>query len=115
MVCKVVHLGFKVRIDLLRLEENSISGSATRRATLTPKLLEQVHCAQGVELGDVMLNAPKKLGVVTLSSTETEIVSTGERLPKWTWPRYSRMTQGEQPREGMGAQEGDYPLCKEWF
>lgn len=32
-----------------------------------------------------MLNVSKKLGLVTNSSTETEIVSTGERMPKCTW------------------------------
>ena len=31
-----------------------------------------------------LLNIAKKLGLVTVSSTETEIVSTGERMPKCT-------------------------------
>ena len=33
----------------------------------------------------VMINLSKKLGIVTTSSIETEMVSTGERLPKCTW------------------------------
>ena len=41
-----------------------------------------------------MINISKKLGVATTSSTETEIVSTGERLPKCTWFRYFRIAQG---------------------
>jgi hypothetical protein len=32
-----------------------------------------------------MINISKKIGLVTNSSTETEIVSTGERMPKCTW------------------------------
>ena len=38
-----------------------------------------------------MINVSKKLGLNTLSSTETEIVSTGERLPKCVWFRYFRI------------------------
>ena len=43
----------------------------------------------------VMISVLKKLGLVTNSSTETEIVSTGERMPKCTWFRYFRTEQGE--------------------
>ena len=35
-----------------------------------------------------MMSVSKKLGLVTISSTETEIVSTGKRFPKCTWFRY---------------------------
>ena len=41
-----------------------------------------------------MLNVAKKLGMVTISSTETEVVSTGVRLTKCTWFRYMRLAQG---------------------
>lgn len=40
-----------------------------------------------------MISVSKKLGIKTLSSTETEIVATGERLPKCTWFRYFRLAQ----------------------
>ena len=43
-----------------------------------------------------MLNVAKKLGMVTISSTESEVVSTGERLPKCTWFRYMCLAQGEE-------------------
>ena len=42
-----------------------------------------------------MINVSKKVGLVTNSSTETEIVCTGERMPKCTWFRYFRIAQGE--------------------
>jgi hypothetical protein len=42
-----------------------------------------------------MLNISKKLGLVTNSSTETEIVLMGERMHKCTWFRYFRIEQGE--------------------
>ena len=32
-----------------------------------------------------MVKVSKKLGIVTNSSTETELVSTGEYIPKCTW------------------------------
>ena len=35
-----------------------------------------------------LINVARKLGLVTISSTETEVVSTGERMPKCTWFRY---------------------------
>ena len=40
-----------------------------------------------------LLNIAKKLGLVTISSTETEVVSTGECMPKCTWFRYFRLAQ----------------------
>lgn len=52
-----------------------------------------------------MINVSKKLGLVTNSSTETEIVSTGERLPKCTWFRYFRIAQGEPIKEDMLMQD----------
>ena len=52
-----------------------------------------------------MINVSKKLGVVTTSSTETEIVSTGERLPKCTWFRYFRLAQGEEESEDILMQD----------
>ena len=47
----------------------------------------------------------KKLGLVTNNSTETEIVSTGERLPKTTWFRYFRIEQGEPVKEDILLQD----------
>ena len=41
-----------------------------------------------------MTNVSKKLGVVTTSSTETEIVADGKRFPKCIWFRYFRLAQG---------------------
>ena len=52
-----------------------------------------------------MINVSKKLGVLTTSSTETEIVSTAECLPKCTWFRYFRMAQGEEGREDVLMQD----------
>jgi hypothetical protein len=52
-----------------------------------------------------MISVSKKLGVVTTSSTETEIVSTGERLPKCTWFRYFRLAQGESDKEDILMQD----------
>ena len=52
-----------------------------------------------------LLNIAKKLGLVTVSSTETEIVSTGERMPKCTWFRYFRLVQGDSPEEDILMQD----------
>ena len=52
-----------------------------------------------------MINISKKLGLVTNSSTETEIVSTGERMPKCTWFRYFRIAQGEPIVEDILMQD----------
>ena len=40
-----------------------------------------------------MMIVSKKLGLVTASSTETEVVSAGEHFPKCTWFRCFRMAQ----------------------
>lgn len=63
-----------------------------------------------------MINVSKKLGVVTTSSTETEIVSTGERLPKCTWFRYFRLAQGEEEKEDILLQDNKsaITLQKRW-
>ena len=52
-----------------------------------------------------MINMSKKLGVNTVSSTETEIVSTGERFPKCTWFRYFRGAQGSSLKEDILMQD----------
>ena len=52
-----------------------------------------------------MINISKKIGLVTNSSTETEIVSTGERMPKCTWFRYFRIEQGEPIVEDLLMQD----------
>ena len=52
-----------------------------------------------------MINVSKKLRLVTVSSTETEIVSTGERMPKATWFRYYRLAQGDKNNEDILMQD----------
>ena len=52
-----------------------------------------------------MINVPKKLGVNTVSLTETKIVSTGERFPKRTWLRYFRGAQGSPLKEDILMQD----------
>ena len=63
-----------------------------------------------------MINVSKKLSVATTSSTETEIVSTGERLPKCTWFRYFRLAQGEEATEDTLMQDNKsaITLQKRW-
>ena len=51
------------------------------------------------------INVSKKLGVNTVSSTETEIVSTGEKFPKCTWFRYFREAQGSLMKEDILMQD----------
>ena len=48
-----------------------------------------------------MISVSKKLGLVTTSSTKTEVVSNGQRFPKCTWFRYFRLAQGDDGREGV--------------
>ena len=52
-----------------------------------------------------MINVYTKLGLATNSSTETEIVATGEQLPKCTWFRYFRIEQGELVKEDLLMQD----------
>ncbi len=52
-----------------------------------------------------MINASKKLGINAVSSTETEIVSTGERFRKCTWIRYFRGAQGSSIKEDILMQD----------
>jgi hypothetical protein len=52
-----------------------------------------------------MISVAKKLGLVTISSTETEVVSTGERISKCTWFRYFRDAQGERISEDLLMQD----------
>ena len=63
-----------------------------------------------------MLNIAKKMGLVTISSTETEIVSTGERMPKCTWFRYFRIAQGDSPTEDTLMQDNKSAILlqKNW-
>ena len=48
-----------------------------------------------------MINTSKNLGLVTTSSTEKEVVSKGERFPKFTWFSYFRITQGDEDKEDL--------------
>ena len=52
-----------------------------------------------------MINVAKKLKINTASSTETEVVSAGERMPKCTWFRYFRIAQGEPIKEDILLQD----------
>merc|ERR1711907_755169 len=52
-----------------------------------------------------MISVSKKLGVNTNSSTESEVVAVGERLPKCTWFRYFRGEQGEAIKEDILMQD----------
>ena len=63
-----------------------------------------------------MISQAKKLGIVTTSSTETEIVSTGERLPKCTWFRYFRIAQGDSATEDILMQDNKSAILlqKNW-
>ena len=63
-----------------------------------------------------MINVSKKLLLDTLSSTETEIVSTRERLPKCIWFRYFRISQGDEPREDVLMQDNKSAMIlqKNW-
>ena len=63
-----------------------------------------------------LISAAKKLGIVTTSSTETEIVSTGERLPKCTWFRYFRIAQGDKITEDVLMQDNKSAILlqKNW-
>ena len=54
-----------------------------------------------------LINQSKKLGIVTISSTETEIVSTEERFPKCTWFRYFWLAQGDDVKEDILMQDND--------
>ena len=64
------------------------------------------HSGLFVTMGKrAMLNVAKKLGIVTISSIETEVVSTEERLPKCTWFRYMRLTQGEEMSKDVLMQD----------
>ena len=60
-----------------------------------------------------LLNIAKKLGLVTLSSTKTEIVSTGEQMPQCTWFCYFRMGQGDDPVEDIQMQDNVSAVSRE--
>ena len=52
-----------------------------------------------------MMNASRKLGLVTNSSTETEVVPCGERLPKCAWFMHFRMAQWDADKEDVLMQD----------
>ena len=52
---------------------------------------------------DVMMSASKKLAVVTIISTETEIVADGESSPKYSWFKHFRLAQCNSTKEGTLA------------
>ena len=53
----------------------------------------------------IMINTSKKLSLVTTSSTETEVVSSGERFPKYIWFRYFRLAQDPDNKENILFQD----------
>ena len=51
-----------------------------------------------------MINVPKKLGLITNSSTRTKGVSNGEIFQKQTWFKYFRMAKGMiNPKKTSGC------------
>lgn len=52
-----------------------------------------------------MISVSKKLGLVTRSLTEMEVVLTGERMPKCTWFHYFRITQSGWAKEDILMQD----------
>ena len=48
-----------------------------------------------------MINQSKKLGAVTNSLTEMEIILNSEQFPKCTWFRYFRLAQGDNAKEDI--------------
>ena len=54
-----------------------------------------------------MMNTSKNLGVVTISSTETEIVDDRERFPKCSWFRCFRLAQGDSAKEDTLMQDNE--------
>lgn len=60
-----------------------------------------------------MISVSKKIGLNTNSSTETEVVSTGERMPKCTWFRYFRITQGDVAKEDLLHQDNQSAMILE--
>ena len=63
-----------------------------------------------------IMNVARKLGLNTVSSTETEVVSSGERMPKCTWFRYFRLAQGDKPIEDVLMQDNKSAILlqKNW-
>ena len=63
-----------------------------------------------------MINLSKKLGLNTNSSTETEIVLTGDRMPKCTWYQYFCVVQGGKAVEDILMQDNKSAILlqKNW-
>ena len=63
-----------------------------------------------------IMNVARKLGLNTVSSTETEVVSSGERMPKCIWFRYFRLAQGDKPIEDILMQDNKSAILlqKNW-
>ena len=54
-----------------------------------------------------MVSASKKLVVVALGSTETEIVEDGERFPTFSWFRYFLLAQSDITKEDVLMQDNE--------
>ena len=63
-----------------------------------------------------IMNVARKLGLNTVSSTETEVVSSGERMLKCTWFRYFRLAQGDKPIKDVLMQDNKSAILlqKNW-
>ena len=52
-----------------------------------------------------MIDVSKKMGFVNTSSIESEIVASGERIPKCGWFRHLRLAQGDDRKDAMLLQD----------
>ena len=66
------------------------------------------HGGMFVTMGTgAMMSKSSKLKCNTLSSTETELVATGQLLPRATWFRYFRIAQGAPDKEDLLLQDNE--------
>ena len=77
-----------------------IDGSDTTQNRAKIKLVSFLTMGRGS-----MINQWKKLGILTTSSTETDIFSTGKSFPKCAWFLYFRMAQVDITKDDMLMQD----------
>ena len=63
-----------------------------------------------------LINVARKLGLVAIISTKTEVVSTGERMLNCTWFRYFCIAQGDSATEDILMQDNKSAILlqKNW-
>ena len=63
-----------------------------------------------------LINVARKLGLVTISSTKTEVELTGERMLNCTWFRYFCIGQGDSATEDIPMQDNKSSILlqKNW-